>query len=179
MEVPRRGVKSELQLLVYTRPIPQQCLIWAVSVTSHGSQQHQILNPLSKARGQIDILIDTSHVHYCWATTETPITSFLESKFGVLRKCQIVYSSWDMLANIKYYFHSVNQNLLSTCSVPGTMLARYRGMVRSWPLPSSLMERLRVSLWNSYNMDVCHLYVPGHLCLCDSWHLCLLTCRIS
>ena len=31
----------------------------------HNSQQHQILNPLSEARDQTHVLMDTSRVHYC------------------------------------------------------------------------------------------------------------------
>ena len=38
----------------------------------HSSQQHWILNPLSKARDWTCILLDTSWVHYCWATMGTP-----------------------------------------------------------------------------------------------------------
>ena len=52
MEVPRLGVKSELQLPTYTtatatRDSSQVCDL------HHSSQQRQILNPLSKARDQI------------------------------------------------------------------------------------------------------------------------------
>ena len=39
--------------------------------------QHQILNPLSKAGDGTHILMDTSWVHYCWATTGTPKHSHL------------------------------------------------------------------------------------------------------
>ena len=42
----------------------------------HSSQQHQILNPLSEARNQTCILMDTSQVCYCWATTGTPHVPF-------------------------------------------------------------------------------------------------------
>ena len=49
MEVPRLGVKSELQLLAYSRATamldPSR-----VCDPHHSSQQRQILNPLSKAR---------------------------------------------------------------------------------------------------------------------------------
>ena len=38
----------------------------------HSSQQCRILNPLSKARDQTCILMDTSQFHYCWATMGTP-----------------------------------------------------------------------------------------------------------
>ena len=45
----------------------------------HSSQQHQVLNPLSKARDRIHILMDTSWVHYHLATTETPGITFLST----------------------------------------------------------------------------------------------------
>ena len=38
----------------------------------HSSQQCQIFNPLCEARDKIHILMDTSWVHFCWATTGTP-----------------------------------------------------------------------------------------------------------
>ena len=38
----------------------------------HSSWQWQILNPLSKARDQTIILIDTGWVHFHWATIGTP-----------------------------------------------------------------------------------------------------------
>ena len=38
----------------------------------HSSRQHQILNPLSKARDQTRLLTGTGQVCFHWATTETP-----------------------------------------------------------------------------------------------------------
>ena len=49
MEVPRRGVSLELQLL----PMPQSQTTWDLShvcYLHHHSQQHWILNPPSEAR---------------------------------------------------------------------------------------------------------------------------------
>ena len=71
MEVPRPGVKWELQLPVYATAIATwdpsrifslHCSLW----------QYQILNPLSKARDQTHILMNTSQVCYYWAAMETP-----------------------------------------------------------------------------------------------------------
>ena len=63
MEVPRLGVKSELQLPAYATatatPDPScicnpHCSLW----------QRQILNPLSEVRDQTCILMNTSQVRY-------------------------------------------------------------------------------------------------------------------
>ena len=61
MDVPRLGVKSELQLPAYiiaTAVQDPSC----VCNLHHRSQQLWILNPLSKARDGTHILMDTSHV---------------------------------------------------------------------------------------------------------------------
>ena len=51
MEVPEIGVKSELQLLAYTIAIATVTLDPScICSLNHSSGQHQILNPLSKAR---------------------------------------------------------------------------------------------------------------------------------
>ena len=85
MEVPRLGVKSELQLPTYTTATATQDLshVWNLH---HGSQQHQILNLVSEAGGQTRILMDTSQIRFCWATTGTTELIFnydvrWESKF--------------------------------------------------------------------------------------------------
>ena len=71
MEVPRLGVKSELQLPAYTTAtaIPDPSRIFDLH---HSSQEHGILNPLSEARDQTRILMNTSRVHYHRATVGTP-----------------------------------------------------------------------------------------------------------
>ena len=58
MEVPRLGVELELQLLAYITAIA----MWDLSCTCSlccSSQQHQILNPMSEARDQTHILMNT------------------------------------------------------------------------------------------------------------------------
>ena len=67
VEILRLGVTSELQPLVYATTTAT----WAPSRVCnlyHSSWQCQILNPASKARDQTHILMDTSQVHYHWAT---------------------------------------------------------------------------------------------------------------
>ena len=61
MEVPRLGVKLELQLLAYTTATATPDLSH-ICDPYHSSWQHWILNSLSKARDQICILIDTSPI---------------------------------------------------------------------------------------------------------------------
>ena len=69
MEVPRLGVESELQRLVYTTATAT----WDLSCVCdlhHSSRQHWIPNPLSEARDRTRILMDPSWVH--WAMVGTP-----------------------------------------------------------------------------------------------------------
>ena len=61
MEVPRLGVKSELQLLAYATPTATQdprC----ICDLHHSSWQCQILNPLREARDRTHILVDSGWV---------------------------------------------------------------------------------------------------------------------
>ena len=51
-------------------------LIWASTAGLHSSsRQHRILSPVSRARDQIHVLMDTM-VHYCGATVGTPTLLF-------------------------------------------------------------------------------------------------------
>ena len=59
MEVPRLGVKLELQLPAYTTATTTEDLS-RVCQPHHSSRQHQILNPLSEARDQTRNLMNTS-----------------------------------------------------------------------------------------------------------------------
>ena len=60
MEVPRLGVESSCSCNLY-----------------HNSQQHQILNPLSKTRDQICVLMDAIQICFHWAMMGTPKKFFL------------------------------------------------------------------------------------------------------
>ena len=63
MEVPKLGVKSELQPLAYaTATAIATPDLSRISDLHHSLWQHQTLNPLSRARGQTRILMDTSWV---------------------------------------------------------------------------------------------------------------------
>ena len=62
-EVPRLGVKSELQLLAYTIATAMQDPGQGCDL-NHSSQQCQVLNPLSEARDQTHVLMNISWVCY-------------------------------------------------------------------------------------------------------------------
>ena len=64
MEVPRLGVKSELQLPAYTTATATQDLS-SICDLHHSSWQCQILNPLSEARDRTYVLMDTSQIRFC------------------------------------------------------------------------------------------------------------------
>ena len=61
MEVPRLRVKLELQPLAYVTATATPDLSRVCSL-HHSSQQRWILNPLSEARDQICVLMDTSRI---------------------------------------------------------------------------------------------------------------------
>ena len=75
MEVPRSGVELELQLPAYARatatPDPSH-----VCDLHHSSWQCWILNPLSETRNRTCVLMDTSQLSFCCATTGTPLGLF-------------------------------------------------------------------------------------------------------
>ena len=63
IEVPRQGVKSELQLPAYTIATATPDLSHVCDL-QHSPWQGGTLNPLSEARTRTQILMDTSWVHY-------------------------------------------------------------------------------------------------------------------
>ena len=73
MEVPRLGVESDLQMPAYATAMQDLSHICDLH---HSSRQRRIPNPLSKSRDGTRIVMDTSEVHYCWATVGTPTVTF-------------------------------------------------------------------------------------------------------
>ena len=69
MEVPRLGIKPELQLPVYTTTTAMPDLSLVCDLCSW---HHRILNPLSKAREWTCVLLDTSRVRFCSTSVGTP-----------------------------------------------------------------------------------------------------------
>ena len=78
MEVPRLGVESELQLLAYATATAMRNLSHIFNL-HHSSQQRRILNPLSEARGQTHIIMDTTQIHFHCITMEMPSDPVLEN----------------------------------------------------------------------------------------------------
>ena len=77
MEVPRLGIKSELQLLAYTTAIAtwdlsHVCDLSHICDLSHSSDQHWILNPLIEARDRTCNLMVPSRIRFHCATMGTP-----------------------------------------------------------------------------------------------------------
>ena len=82
MEVRRLWVKLELQLLAWAiaASLHHNHSSWDLSCACdlhHSLWQHQILNPLSKAKDGTHILMDTNRIHFCCATTGTPCSGML------------------------------------------------------------------------------------------------------
>ena len=77
MEVPRLGVESELLLPAYARvtatPNPN-----CICDLHHSSQQHRILNPLSKARDRTHNLMVPSWIHFHCTMMGTPLGEILQ-----------------------------------------------------------------------------------------------------
>ena len=71
MKVPRLGVESELQLLACTTATETWDPSHACNL-HHSSWQCWIPNPLSEARDGTCLLLDTSWIRFCCATTGTP-----------------------------------------------------------------------------------------------------------
>ena len=71
IEVPRLGVKSELQLSAYTTVTATPDPSHACDL-HHSSQQGRILSSMSEARDQTRVLMDPGQIRFCCATMETP-----------------------------------------------------------------------------------------------------------
>ena len=84
MEVPGLGVELELQLPAYTTATAMQDLSLVCDL-HHNSWQHQIPDPLSKARDWTHTLMVTSRICFCYTTTGTPYLHFRD---------EIPRSSW-------------------------------------------------------------------------------------
>ena len=86
VEVPRLGVKSELQLPAYTTTteMPDPSHIYNLH---HSSQQYCIPNPMSKARDWTCILMDTSCIQNPMSHNGNFIHKFLNAFLYIFNTC--------------------------------------------------------------------------------------------
>ena len=105
MEVPRLGFESELWPLAYatTTAKPDRSCVYDLH---HSSRQHQILNPLNKARYWICILMDPSQICFHWATMGTPNIIFITIVDVIwnFRPRVYVWNNFLCICHFKAYF---------------------------------------------------------------------------
>ena len=106
MEVPRLGVKSELEPPLYTTATAKRDPS-SVCDPHHSSWQHRILNPLSEARDRTCFLMDTSQV--LTAGSQWELQEFSESYTNQAEKNESHITQ--NLKNISngYLHHSYNK----------------------------------------------------------------------
>ena len=109
MEVPRLGVESELQLLVYTTATATPDLS-CVCDLYHSSRLHQIPDPLIDARDWTHTVMDTNWIYFHCSTTETP--EILPERYFSLSKGLFIQS-----IEILILFFSILNCLQGTLSV--------------------------------------------------------------
>ena len=82
MAIPRLGVELELHLLAHTTATATRdpsC----VCDLHHSSRQHQILNPLGKARDQTCILQAPGQIRFHWAAIGTPWQTYFKDDMSI------------------------------------------------------------------------------------------------
>ena len=105
MEVPRLGIKSELQLPDYTTATAMADLSLVCDL-HHSSQQHQIPNPPSKARDQTEVPMNTSSL---------PLSHYGNSN-------GLAYRIFIFLCPLGTYRSPAEEFPSGTCSLPGQSL---------------------------------------------------------
>ena len=157
MEVPRLGVESELPVLPCATATAKQKLSLICSL-HHSSWRRRILNPLSEARDQTRILMDTIRVCFCCAMTGTPSHYFLYPSRNIslfspqdffffyslfyfsdltkFPKISPVTSSWDVMVPIRLS-ELISWRSLALITVSSTFLTA------TW----SWLSHLRTATW--------------------------------
>ena len=105
MEFPRLGVESKLQLLAYTTATA----MWDPSQVfdlHHSTRQHQIHNPLSKARDWTCIRMDASS----WMLVKFPVTTGTPEYSFVVVVVAYAHGMWKFLGQGSNLCHSCNQS---------------------------------------------------------------------
>ena len=96
MEVPGLGVELEFQLPDYTTATTTPDLSHVCNLTpAHGNTGS--FNPLSKARDQTHVLMDTSRARHCWTTMGT---SSIFNKYPVIHGQKSVVTHWEIMLTL-------------------------------------------------------------------------------
>ena len=153
MDVPRLGGKSSKLQLPTTATTPQD--LSCVCNLHHSSRQCWVLTPLSKARDQTHILMNTSQVHCHWATREncTGLLSWY-SLFAPLFASPLEFLSVPQIYCVASHFLCVFYHAVSsTWTMPSSSSALpFRGYTQTYiPSPPS------PSLSNSSSFSRSHL----------------------
>ena len=158
MEVPRLGVESELQLPAYAAATAT----WDPSYVYDHSWQRWILNPLSEARDQTRILMDTSWVCSCcttMGTLERPIDNDLD-----LEPTSVLHVNTKRFGysfNIYRIFQECNCDCTSRedCVLSGMLWSA----VHHFKTTSALFMPTVVFELPQWHPCICSLHNPGHL----------------
>ena len=120
MEVPRLGVKLELQLLTYTTATATRDLSCICNL-HHSSWQCWIFNTLSKARDQIGNLIVTSWICFHCTTVGTPLSTY----------CLFLFHQFEKVPNIKNIrITSGNFNVIIKCRHFDVIIIKLKNSVK-------------------------------------------------
>ena len=127
LKVPRLGVKSELQLpatataTATATAMPNRSSICDLT---HSSQQCWILNPVSKARNQTGLLVDTGRVCNPLSHDGSSLPTLLIAKVGSWVHTN--FHSWDFIDRIPLVSFNMFFLLLHK-----KLIVRSRGLIKS------------------------------------------------
>ena len=148
MEVPRFGVYATATAPWY---------LSHVCDLHHSSRQHWILNPPREARDQTCVLMDTSEIHFRWATTGTPFFIFYFSLFlviFVLFWLIISSSNISWILVLSYYSTLYREFPVHICRE-----TRYAQFLTSTFTQTLMKFSLITPGWSDFPIFECHLHL--------------------
>ena len=129
------GQNIELYLLAYATTTETQNPSYTCNL-HHSSQQYRIFNPLSRARDWTHVLMDTSQIHFGWATVGTPgklrfcllpqhakmngFSRFLDGRFGMISfQIRALWNTWNSLGGAQQDPQRTEQSSSSPAEIEG------------------------------------------------------------
>ena len=109
LKVPRLGLKSACSLR--PTPQPQQCGSQPCLHLHHSLRQCLIFNPLSLARDPTCNLMDTSQIHFHWATMGTLFHFWHEVVYNILKEGSGSISLLLLVIGLLYFHYDAVQNI--------------------------------------------------------------------